>query len=64
MKILKVFKKAWKFIAIDWIIKLLPFKKSIIKVIYDLIFIIMDLLIKYTYFILYIKELGIKELIY
>ena len=34
------------------------------NMIYDLILIIINKLIKYTYFILYIKELGVEELIY
>ena len=44
--------------------KLPPSKKSITEVVYNLIFIIINLLTKYTYFIPYIKKSGAEELIY
>ena len=58
MKILK------EFITINWIMKLLLLKEFIINIIYNLILIIIDRFIKYIYFLLYIKESGIEELIY
>ena len=64
IKISEASKRAWGSIAIDWIMKLLLFRESMTKVMYNLILVIMDLLIKYIYFILYIKELGTEELIY
>ena len=44
--------------------KLLLSKKLLTKVIYDLILIIVDQLIKKTRFILYLKASNIKELVY
>ena len=48
----------------DWIVKLLLSRKPITEVIYNLIFVIIDLLTKYAYFIPYIKKSGAEELIY
>ena len=64
IKIPKTSKKVWESIVMDWIVKLPLFKKPIMEIVYNLIFIIMDLLIKYTYFILYIKKLKTEELVY
>ena len=44
--------------------KLPLLKKFMINIVYNLILIIMDKFIKYAYFILYIKESGMEELVY
>ena len=44
---------AWDLISIDFIVKLLKLEELIIKVIYDSILVIVDRLIKFTYFIPY-----------
>ena len=44
--------------------KLLLLKEFIINIIYNLILIIIDKFIKYVYFLLYIEELGVEELVY
>ena len=56
--------RAWKSIALDFIIKLLKFKKKITKTIYDFILIIVDRLIKYNYFLLYKKTSTAEDLVY
>ncbi len=56
-------KKAQKFIALNFIIKLLLSKNPIIKVDYNSILIIINKLIKYIYFINYIKALNAEDLI-
>jgi hypothetical protein len=58
MRSLKTLIDALKSIALDFIIKLLPSKKVLIKIIYDLILIIINRLTKYVYFISYKKDLG------
>jgi hypothetical protein len=50
--------------ALDFIIKLLPSVKLIIKVVFDSILIVIDRLIKYGYFILYKESLLAEELVY
>ena len=50
--------------VLDFIVKLLKFKKLITKVIYNLILVITDRLTKYGYFILYKKTLAAKNLAY
>ena len=49
---------------IDFIIKLSLLKESITNVKYDLILIIINRLTKYTYFILYLENLSVEDLIY
>ena len=44
--------------------KLLKFKKPLIKVLYNTILVITDRLIKYRYFILYKKSLTAEKLVY
>ena len=44
--------------------KLPSSRELMTEVVYNLIFIIIDLLMKYTYFIPYIEELGAEELVY
>ena len=56
--------RAWKSIALDFIIKLLKFKEKITKAIYDFILIIVNRLIKYNYFLSYKEESTAKDLIY
>jgi hypothetical protein len=51
-------------VALDFIIKLPPFVKSIIKVVFDSILVITDRLTKYGYFILYKESLLVEELAY
>jgi hypothetical protein len=51
-------------VALDFIVKLLPSVKLIIKVIFDSILIIIDRLIKYGYFISYRESLSAEELAY
>jgi len=44
---------AWDLVSIDFIVKLLELEELIIKVIYNSILVIVDRLIKFTYFIPY-----------
>ena len=54
----------WKSITLNFIIKLLKFKKRVIEAIYDLILIIINRLIKYEYFLSYKEATFAKDLIY
>ena len=56
--------RAWKNIALNFIIKLSKFKERITEAIYDFILIIVDRLIKYNYFLSYKKESTAKDLVY
>ena len=56
--------RAWKSIALDFIIKLSKFKERVTETIYDSILIIVDQLIKYNYFLSYKKTSIAKDLIY
>jgi hypothetical protein len=60
----KVLKDAWKCIALDFIIKLLPSVKLIIGVVFDSILIVIDRFTKYGYFILYKESLLAEKLVY
>jgi hypothetical protein len=60
----KVLKGAWEYIALDFIVKLLSSVKSIIKVVFDLILVVIDRFTKYGYFILYKESLLAEELAY
>jgi hypothetical protein len=51
-------------VALNFIIKLPSFGKSIIEVVFDSILIIIDRLTKYGYFIPYKESLLVKELAY
>jgi hypothetical protein len=51
-------------VALDFIVKLLPFIELIIEVIYNFILIIINRLTKYGYFILYKEILLIEKLAY
>ncbi|OCK72635.1 hypothetical protein K432DRAFT_316220, partial [Lepidopterella palustris CBS 459.81] len=51
-------------IIIDFITKLLKFKKPIIGVVYNSILVIIDKLISYAYFLLYKKVIDIEVFIY
>ena len=48
----------------DWIMKLPLLREFMMNTVYDLILVIIDKFIKYIYFLLYIKESGVKELAY
>jgi hypothetical protein len=50
--------------ALDFVTKLPPFKKLIIKVIYDSIIIVTNRFTKYAYFISYLKSFLTKNLAY
>jgi hypothetical protein len=50
--------------ALDFIVKLPPSVKLIIKVVFDSILVIINRLIKYGYFILYKESLLVKKLAY
>ena len=56
--------RAWKSIALNFIIKLLKFKKRVTETIYDSILIIVDRLIKYNYFLSYKKASTAEDLVY
>jgi hypothetical protein len=60
----EILKGAWKCVALDFIIKLPPFVKLIIEVVFDSILVITDRLTKYGYFILYKESLLAEELAY
>jgi hypothetical protein len=64
LKSLKALKGVWKYVALDFIIKLPPSVESIIKVVFDSILVIIDRLTKYGYFILYKESLLTEELVY
>ncbi len=64
MQSLKQFKEVWKFIILNFIIKLLLLKNLIINVNYNNILIIINRLMKYIYFINYIEVSNIEDLIY
>ena len=63
-KLLKTPSGAWKSIALDFVIKLLLFKKLFIRIEYDSILMITCRLTKYGYFISYLKISIIENLIY
>jgi hypothetical protein len=50
--------------ALNFVTKLLPFKKSIIGIIYDFIMVVTDRLTKYAYFIFYLKSFLAEDLAY
>jgi hypothetical protein len=64
LKSLKALKGAWKYIALNFIVKLPPSVKPIIEVIFDLILVIIDRFTKYGYFISYKESLLTEELVY
>ena len=64
MRVLEEFMRVWKSIAMDWIMKLLLLRESIINMVYNLILVIINKFIKYVYFLLYIKKSEIKEFVY
>ncbi len=64
MQLLKILEKVWKFIILDFIIKLFLFKDLIINVNYNNILVIINRLTKYTYFINYLKVFNAENLIY
>ena len=64
LKSLSTSDRVWKNIALNFIIKLLKFKKKVTKTIYDFILIITNRLIKYEYFLSYKKATFAENLIY
>jgi hypothetical protein len=64
MRLFKVLTGAWKSITLDFIVKLPLSKEIFTGIIYDLILVIIDRLIKYAYFIPYKEELTVEELVY
>ena len=63
-KLFKISTRSWKSIAFNFVIKLLLFKKLIIRIEYDNILIITCKFTKYEYFISYLKISIIEDLIY
>ncbi len=60
----KIFKEAWKFIILNFIIKLFLSKNLITNISYNSILIITNRLTKYIYFINYLETSNIEDLIY
>ena len=60
----KILTKFWKSIALNFVIKLLLFKKLLIRIEYDSILIIIYKFTKYKYFISYLKISTVENLIY
>ena len=54
----------WQDMTLDFVTKLLPFKKLITGVIYDSIIVVTDRLTKYAYFIPYFKSFSAEDLAY
>lgn len=54
----------WSSIALDFVVKLLKFKKPMMNIQYDSILVITDWLIKYRYFISYKEVFNAEELAY
>ena len=63
-KLFKISTESWKSIAFNFVIKLLLFKKLLIRIEYDNILIIICKLTKYKYFISYLKTSTAENLIY
>ena len=55
---------AWTSVTLDFIVKLLKSKELITKIVYNLIFVIMNRLTKYEYFIPYKKASSAEDFIY
>jgi hypothetical protein len=51
-------------VALDFVTKLLLFKKLMTEVIYDSIIVVTDRLTKYVYFISYLKNFSAEDLAY
>ena len=64
MQLLKILERVWKFIMLNFIIKLFLFKDLIINISYNNILIIINRLTKYAYFINYLKVFNAEDLIY
>ncbi len=64
LKSLSTSDRAWKSIALNFIVKLSKSKKRVIKTTYDFILIIIDRLIKYKYFLSYKKVTFTEDLTY
>jgi hypothetical protein len=57
-------KISWISIVLDFIVKLLLLRDLITRIKYDFILVVIDRLIKYTYFIFYLKANIIEDLAY
>jgi hypothetical protein len=64
LKSLKALKGVWKYVVLDFIIKLPPSIELITGVVFDSILVIIDRLTKYGYFILYKESLLAEKLVY
>ncbi len=64
LKSLSTSNRAWKSIALNFIVKLFKSKKRVIETTYDSILIITDRLIKYEYFLSYKKATFAEDLTY
>ena len=64
LKSLSTSDRVWKSITLNFIVKLLKFKKRVTETIYDSILIITNRLIKYEYFLSYKKATFAEDLIY
>ena len=64
LKSLSTLDRVWKSIALNFIVKLLKFKKKVTETIYNFILIITNRLIKYEYFLLYKKATFAEDLTY
>lgn len=64
MQIYKQPTKPFQIISINFIVKLLKSKELITEIEYNLIFVVICRLIKYIYFLLYLKFTTVKDLSY
>jgi hypothetical protein len=64
MRSSRILIRAWKSIALDFIVKLSLLKEALIKVVYDSILVVTDRLIKYARFISYKEGSTVEELVY
>ena len=59
-----VLDRAWKSIAFDFVVKLPPSKEPMTRVVYNLIWVVMDQLTKYGHFVPYKESSSTEELAY
>ena len=64
MRISMISNRAWKFIALNFIMKLSKFRKFMTEAYYDAVLIITDRLTKYCYFIAYNEAFTAEDLAY
>jgi hypothetical protein len=60
----QVSRGVWQDMALDFVIKLPPFRKLITGVIYNFIMVVTDRLTKYAYFIPYLESFLAEDLAY